>query len=204
MSKLALEELKNILNNDELHLALASIKQLDVAVDRSVLRVVVDILPDEVEMVARMTWEMVGPNCGLYSFPAVGDLVIVGFMEDDEDQVYVLKRLSSQSDKIPKQAINGHIVLKALAGKELHLASDEKILIGLGDPDSPPDEPLVLGTQLKDMLQELITAIKAITVYGNLGVPTTVPINSSDFTDIDDDYVDNDKILSDLAVTEKG
>lgn len=57
-------------------------------------------------------------------------------------------------------------------------------------------EHMVVGETLKAVLIALITAINAHTHLGNLGYPTGVPQNVADFTDIQTQNLDNDKILA--------
>ncbi len=57
-------------------------------------------------------------------------------------------------------------------------------------------EHVVVGETLKAVLISLITTINAHTHLGNLGYPTSVPQNAADFTQIQTDNLDNDKILA--------
>lgn len=57
-------------------------------------------------------------------------------------------------------------------------------------------EHMVVGETLKQVLISLITKINAHTHLGNLGYPTGVPQNVADFTQIQTENLDNDKILA--------
>lgn len=64
--------------------------------------------------------------------------------------------------------------------------------------------PLVLGTELKDLLQQLLQLLSTHTHVGNLGSPTSAPIEAAQFTQFKTDFVDNDTIFSETNFTEKG
>lgn len=67
-----------------------------------------------------------------------------------------------------------------------------EIFVGKGDDL----EHMVVGETLKTVLIALITQINLHTHLGNLGYPTGVPQNATDFTDIQTNNLDNDKILA--------
>ena len=142
-----LEELREILSDDRLHLAVGTVLSLELASDRAFLKVSVNVLPEETEMVCRMTWDAVGPNAGSFQFPSLNDMVMVGYLDGDEDEAFVLRRLTSKVDKIPIQAIDGHMVHRALGGKKLYLVSDTDIQLARGDADAT--EQLLLGNVFK-------------------------------------------------------
>lgn len=211
-----LESLKQIFKDNRDHLLTGMITKLSVAEDRSVLKCLVKLFPDGREIVARMTWEMVGNESGIFSFPSVNDMVLVGFAGGEADEAYVLKRLTSKEDKIPVNAVDGHLVIKSLNGKQVWITSDNKILMSVSD--DMPTENLVLGQQLKAFLIELLTLINQLstkisthTHAGNLGYPTSPPNEAPDFiqfaTEADnlkESPVEDEAILSDIAFTEKG
>jgi hypothetical protein len=196
-----LEELREILSDSKVHLAIGKITGLDLASDRSVLRVKVEIFPELREIVARMTWEQVGPESGIFGFPVVGDLVLVGFPEAEPDLAFVLKRLTSKEDKIPLQAVSGDTVVKALAGKKVHLHGT-KVFMYKGD--SEPTQPLILGTIFKTAYSSHLEKTSQHTHIGNFGYATTPPDNAADFLALKNDPVDNNAMLSDVSFTEKG
>jgi hypothetical protein len=225
-----LEDLKEILKDDSLHIFLGQIKRLHLADDRSYLKVEVSVWPEERSIIARMTWDSVGPESGFYAFPAVGDAVLCASAEGDVQQSFVIKRLSSKDDKIPNTATGGDTVLRALSGKKLWNTSDTRINLSKGD--SEPTENLVLGQRMKatysDHLSKLITYLEKVIDYmdkfekhkhiGNAGFYTLVPDNAGDVAtlrsdletlktetnSLKSDKVDNEFILSDLSYTEKG
>jgi len=224
-----IEDLRELLKDDKLHLLLGQIKRLHLSKDRSYLKVEVCIWPENRIIIAEMTWESVGPESGFYQFPAVGDAVLCGSIEGDVDQTYILKRLSSEEDKIPLNAVDGHTVLKSLAGKKIWNTSDTRINLSKGDAE--PIENIVLGQVFKatysehlgklvNVIEEVVKVIEKYNLHraiGNLGYPTGTPDNIGDMTTIKTDLetlktdintiksdkVDAELILSDLAFTEK-
>jgi hypothetical protein len=196
-----LELLKEILRDKRVHVAVGIIKRLEMAADRSVLRVLVNIYPEERPCICRMTWDAVGPSSGFIQMPVPDDLVLVAFGEGEEEQGYVIRKLSSKVDKIPTEADSGDLIAKSLAGKNTRVISDTKVL--LARPESVPTEPLVLGNVLKAALSEWLEAEAVHKHLGNLGYMTSVPDNADVFTSLKSSPVDDEEILSDLSFTEK-
>jgi hypothetical protein len=220
-----LEVLREIFKDQRQHIAVGKITQLGPAPDRSCLRVQVMILDPTAEVdreiVAVMSWDDAGPDCGVIRFPEVADLVLVAFVDGDPDQAYVLKRLTSQEEKIPLKALDGHTVIAALAGKNVYLSSDTKIFIG--KPGNEGTEPVVLGNVLVSCLTDLVTQVEAIisaietnpmvicSAPGQPGliapalktaldsVKTALDTNKSNFL-----TTSSSNILSQLAFTERG
>lgn len=64
--------------------------------------------------------------------------------------------------------------------------------------------PAVVGNELKAFLQEVIQWLSTHTHIGNLGAPTSGPIQAAQITSIGAQNVDNDQILSQLVFLEKG
>lgn len=202
MKGLDLELIRQIVADNRLHIMLALVSRVAVASDRSICRVEVLVLPEKRPLIATMTWDAVGAGAGFYMLPQVNDMVLVGQAEGDDDQAFVMRRLSSEDDKIPATAITGDMVAKALAGKKLWLTSDTRINISKGD--AAPNENLVLGQVLKSVLSDFMAKYIAHKHMGNLGFFTAPPDNAADVTAKKADPVDNSKILSDIAFTEKG
>ena len=229
MSKINVENLKSYLMDNKLHIFLGQIKRLHLAKDNSSLKVEVSVWPEERLIIANMTWDNVGPESGFYSFPSVGDAVLCASAEGDVDQSFVIKRLSSIEDKIPKNAITGDTVIKTLAGKKIWNTSDTRLNLSRGDDE--PTENIVLGQVFKatysDHLAKLIDYMDKMISYmqkfeahdhvGNMGAPTTPPVNKAEVASIrgevttlkeeintlKSDIVDGEEILSDLVFTEK-
>lgn len=213
---LDLEMLRDMFKDNREHIAIGLIKQLAPADDRSMLQVMVAIFPDGREIVARMTWEMTGPESGCIEFPAVNDLVMVAFAEGEAEQAFVIRRLTSKEDKLPLRAIDGHMVLKSKSGKQIWITSNNKILLSTGD--TLPTENLVLGQELKTLLSAILTQLSSLSLkisththIGNFGFPTQAPLESADFVTIKtaldnlkSSPVDDAGILSNVAFTEKG
>lgn len=196
------EAWKQVLGTDGVNIGIGQIKKLMMASDRSVLRVLVSVFPEQREIICRMTWDAVGPEAGFFTLPSVGDLVLIAVADREEELPFVISRLTSKEDKIPTNAADGHSVLKALAGKAVWITSDTKINLSAGD--SAPTENVVLGQVFKSFMTDLLDYIINHTHIGNQGYSTSPPENASDFTSIKSDPIENDNILSDLAFTEKG
>lgn len=195
-----LEELKEILGDGKLHIAVAKILQLEVAADRSVLRCMVLLLPDNIKMVAKMSWDAVGPDAGIFQFPALNDMVIIGFLDGHEQNCFVLRRLTSKIDKIPIQATSGHTVVKALPGKKSFINSNTEINL---TREAPGNERLVLGDTFKAAYSTHLGIDKIHTHIDSWGYATQVPIQASQYNALKTSPVDNALMLSDLSKTEK-
>lgn len=202
MSKpIGLEDLKHIFRDDRLHLAIGLVKQMHVADDRSVLKVKVLVLPDNLNMICRMSWDAVGPEAGIFQFPSVDDLVIVGYLDGSEQDAFVIARCTSSTDKIPLQALDGHLVLRSLAGKKAWVTSDTNVFLSRGD--TAPTERLVLGDTFKTAYSKDLDETAKHKHIGNLGYLTMVPDNAAEFTTLKASPVDDAEMLSDLSKTEK-
>lgn len=210
-----IDDLKKLLKDDSIHIGIGKIKKLYLSDDRSVLRVLVSMFPEERDIIATMTWESVGPNCGDFTFPVPDDMVLIGQVYGDDDQAYVLKRLTSRADKIPSAAVNGDKVQKTLDGKKFWNISDTRINLSRGENE--PAENLVLGQVFKKFADDLLKTLKdhaqnnaAHKHMGNLGFLTSAPDNANDHLSRKGEYdtlktspIGDNKILSDLSFTEK-
>lgn len=216
-----LETLREILMDKRVSIACAEILQLDLVSDRSVWRAKCKAFPEGHEIIARMTWEATGPSAGIFGPAQVGDFVLVAMADKEEDASFVIRRLTSKVDKIPAQAADFHTVIKALAGKKLYLGSDIATLIGkITDEGADPDEPLVLGTELKTLLSSVLAEISSIWAAllthmhptAAIGPPsppsppftTTVAASKATIDSLKASPVDDGKMNSDIAFTEKG
>lgn len=211
-----LETFRDMFKDRRTHLAVGKILKTELSPDRSVLRAAVSILTQERTVIARVTWDSVGPDAGVFNFPVKDDLVLVAFAEGDDEQAYVISRISSRVDKIPRQATGGHLVLRALQGLKSYLISTSTILLGRGG-GSDPAERLVLGDTFKNAYSAHLASNSATnaaaashTHTDSLGFPTSPPLNAAAFTTqksavdaIKASPVDNANMLSDLAKTEK-
>lgn len=211
-----LEALREIFSDKRQHIAIAEIVKLELASDRSCLRCEVSVFPEQRKLIAKMSWDSVGPNSGIFAFPVPGDMVIVAFAEGDENDLYVLRRLTSKTDKIPLQAVEGDTAIVALSGRNVWITSDKKIFISAGTDQ--PTEPLVLGNQLVELLAAVLEKIGELaeqtsshTHPGNLGYPTGAPYSQAALVALKDFFdgkkaspVEDKKILSEIAFTEKG
>jgi hypothetical protein len=210
-----IEALKQLLDSGKIWISSGKILQLDLLADRSFWRAKVLVLPHNYEVIARMTWGSVGPDSGIFGPAQVGDLVLLAF-DPELQEAFVISRLSSKEDTIPVQAGQGHTVVKSLPGKNTHIASDIKVLLGrLTSTD--PTEPVVLGNILKTLLSyildQLANQAQKISIHthvGNLGANTSPPDIATDFVTLQTNFntkksspVDDNAINSDVAFTEK-
>lgn len=206
MKKPQLELLREIFKDQRTHLAVAKITKVDFQSDRSELRVEVEVWPERAGAVARMTWEQVGPDAGVFGFPVVNDLVIVGIADGNWDQMFVLKRLSSLNDKIPMQASDGSTVIKSLDGKKVKLHSDTRINLGREDSDTDEEigENVVLGQVFKAHQSKYL---QDVADHRHISMPagylSLKPDNRQEYLDEKESPVDDEEILSDLSFTEK-
>ena len=196
-----LEELREIFADNRVHIAVGEIQKLELASDKSVLRVQCLLYPDLRQVVAQMSWEATGPSAGAFMFPNQGDWVLVAFAEGSPHDAFVIKRLTSKTDSIPDQAVTGDAVYRALAGKKAHLLSDTRINLGRGG--SEPTENVVLGQVFKEMMSEFLQIFAEHKHIGNLGYYTPPPDNFSDALALKSSPVDDEAILSDVSFTEK-
>lgn len=225
-----LEFFKEIFKDKRSHISIGKIKQMSLAADRSFLKCLVSIFPEQREVIARMTFSLAGPDSGIAELPAIDDMVLVAFADGDNDYAFIITRLTSVEDKIPLNSANGDFVIKAKAGKKAWLTSNTRINLSKGDTE--PTENMVLGQELKtllistyDKLKMLNTKLNSLalkdsthTHSGNLGYPTSPPNQASDFATLAADFtaigndfdalntspVKDQKILSNISFTEKG
>ncbi len=198
---LSLEDLKEALSEDRMEMRCALVLNLEVAQDRSVLRVDVSLLPERQTITAKMSWDMVGPDSGMFQFPSKNDLVLVAFCEDDENDAYIMKRLTSQEDKIPLKAVDGHLVIRSRNGTKTFINSDQTIhLTNLVEGT----ENLVLGQVFKTAYSEHLDIDSIHDHIGNFGYNTSIPNQTADYIAIKTSPVDDSAMLSDKAFTEKG
>jgi len=196
-----LEELREILRDDRLNLAIGNILALEMARDRSVLRARVNLFPELIEIVCKVSWDSVGPEAGVYQIPSVNDMVIVGFIDGHEDEAFILRRLSSIEDKIPLAATEGNLVLRALRGTSTFLNSDTEINLTRGDNSG--DERIVLGDTFKEAYSAHLEIDSRHGHIGNMGFNTLPPNEASEYIAIKTSPIDDDLFLSDLSRTEK-
>lgn len=208
-----LEEMRAALSDDSFKISLATIEQVHISKDRSFLRAECRTVPDNYPIIAEIASDAVGGSS--ITIPNKNDLVLVAFSDEDQKAV-VIKRLYSEEDKIPKQAVTGDTVLESLASKKLWLSSQNRI--NLSKNDQEPTENIVLGQVFKTFANSLLTTIATKydnsskhTHIGNLGIKTTPTDKAVQDTASKEEInalkaspIGDDAILSDLAYTEKG
>lgn len=209
------QEIKEILKDDSLHVCVGQVKTLHIASDRSFLKLTVMVFPEQRNIIATMTWDAVGPDSGDIVFPAIDDMVLIAQANGDDDQAYVIKRLTSKVDKIPQIALDGSKVQRTLPGKKFWNVSDTRINLSRGETE--PTENLVLGQIFKQFASELLATLKTHSQndadhkhIGNLGFFSFKPDLESEFLSRKEEYdtlktspIDDEAVLSDLSFTEK-
>jgi hypothetical protein len=217
---LDLETFRALFRDSRVWITVAQVEKLGLADDKSVLRLQVRPLPEGNSIIASMTWEAVGDGGGWYSFPTIGDLVLIAYSEGNLQAAYVIRRLTNTTDKIPDRAETMD-VLRAVPGRKLSVSSDTMVLIGSGGT-TEENEPIVLGLVLKEALGKIYDKISDILdkiINGPLGVDSiggtvvTNPALATNLTTIKTQweadktqYVDTatTDILSQIAFTERG
>ncbi len=131
---------------------------------------------------------------GLVSRAPKGTTSVVGRVGDHIGARLVMGHRDTNRPELNE----GETIIYNSFGQSIYLENGK---IHLGTKSS--NNPLVLGNDLKALLIELITAIKAHTHIDSIGGITQVPLNVGDFTSAQSGNVDNDKILSDKHFTEK-
>jgi hypothetical protein len=207
-----LEELKQLLNDRSLHIEYGVIQQLEASPTRKTLRALVALQPDGHQMVAKVCWDNIDDEAGVIMFPAIGDLVVVGFASGDEDDARILTSCSSIEERIPLDALDGSLVLKARKGKPTRVLSDTKVLIQKAkfgaNPNPDATEPLVLGNVLVNLEQDLINAFINAPQIGQCAVGPVFldPGLASTLTMLISKYLTTatTNILSQIGFTERG
>jgi len=199
-----LELLREIFKDARLHVGLGTIAQLGMATDGSALRVMVNLLPENRQVVAQMTFADVFS----VTIPEIDDLAVVAFVDGHPDDAWVLKLVNTNEEPIPVYARAGNTMIAPRVGKK----------VGIGRNTSTPTQPLVLGTVLQTLLSNVLDKLKELsdqianhTHIGNLGYATSVPLTAAEFLVLEADFlgykvspVDDALVLSDIAFTEKG
>lgn len=165
-----LETFKAMFKDEREFLTVGKIVETDMAKDRSVYRVKVELLEDGRFIVCRAGAIASAPDAGIYALVQVGDLVLIAMPDGDEDYGTVIKSFSSREDKIPEEADTGTVIAAQL-GKMLHLLSQERINIGKSGDTTL--EPLVLGLVMKAALTDLYGAFLDA---AQIGISPTGPV----------------------------
>lgn len=153
-----LETLRSILADNRQHVALGIVQKVEISQDKSLCRCLVQVLPDEIEVVASVIFTHANGGSGFFTLPTKNDFVLLNFASPDD--IYIVGYVTSTEDKISPLALEGHSVFSSSKGKEVYIGTDTKgHLAGL---DNVGDEPLVLGNVLATGLQTLLTKIEAI------------------------------------------
>lgn len=163
-----LETLREIMKDRRYWFGIGQVTAQEYASDGSNHLVKVLLFPDRHEMVATVGAPAVGPQAGIYGPITVGDMALVGMAEGSEDYAHVICRLSSNSDKIPQQARDGHTIAKSLAGKNAYLWGQAKAnvvgeaRINLAKADADVTEPLILGLVMQQAYEAALLRLETL------------------------------------------
>jgi hypothetical protein len=147
-----IEALRELFRDQRIHLVRARVDATELLLDASKYKVQCTVLPHENEVVAEVGFGASGAGAGDFDLPLAGDLVLLAFTDDGE--AFVISRLSSSDDPIPRRA-DGNKVSAARDGQKFYLFSDSGVFLGAGGL-TDPDEPLVLGNVLKSCLNDSV------------------------------------------------
>ena len=197
-----LELLREIFKDPRLHIGIGVVTQLGLATNGNILRVQVNLLPEQRAINCEMTFADVND----VTFPQLQDLVLVAHVDGDVDEAFVIKVVSTDEEGIPKFAQTGNSVKYARAGKKLYIGSTVKI--GIGRPNVEPTEPLVLGNVCVSGLTALCNAFLQATQIGQSGAgPVALdPTVRTALNNFVSQYLTtaSTNILSQIAFTERG
>ena len=163
----------------------------------------VELIPDETPHTARLGTLYAGNGFGIYAPVAVNDEVLVVAPSGHPDNgLVIVSRMHSASDPPPASSVSdpSDVLMHIEKDNDLRLVVSGSGTIRIGTPDAA--EPLVLGTQLKNMLSTVLSALSDHTHPTGVG-PTGVPVNAATFT-TEQGKVDNGDLNSDIAFTAKG
>ena len=218
MARPILQELQSMIRDNKVYFALATVKELLVGENRSVLKCVCRTITEgnDRDILARMTWENVGPDAGDFAFPVVGDLVMICFLEGEPDLAFIIRRLTSNEDTIPENALTGDRVIKSLAEKNIWITAQKELYLTKTDKKST--ENLVLGQEFKKFASDLLGEIKNLIglVEGHVhpgvlpGNGVTAPPTAGTFTAsktaieaLKTSPIDDEEVLSSYAFVSK-
>jgi hypothetical protein len=213
-----LEELRQLLKDKRLHFAMGLVEQLEISPTRSSLRVLVNMYPNvdgigpPHKLVCKVGFNIIDDEAGIFMLPQVNDLALVGLVDGDEEQAFVTDFCSSAEERIPLDAMDGSLVVKARKGKPLRLLSNIKVLIQKaifgGSPNADATEPLVLGNVMKSFSDAWMNAILEAPQIGQCAVGPVFldPDLAMSLAMIQNQYVDtaSTNFLSQFAFTERG
>jgi len=145
-----LETLREIFKDTRLHIGIGTIATLGLSNSGSKLRVKVNLLPENREIVAEMTFA----DLTTVTFPEINDLAIVAFVDGHPDEAFVIKLVNTSEEMIPLFAQAGHSVAYSRPGKKMYLGSNTKV--GAGRLNVEPTEPFVLGNVQVSALTDLV------------------------------------------------
>lgn len=197
--------------DDDVFLEIAEVLQVNKPDTRSNVSCEMRLINTDTEITAEYVPNAVGDNAGFHMLPQVGDWCIVCFASGDEDQAYIFSRMTSNQDKIPKEAMDDDIVMAALNGKKSWILGN-RVNLGKGG-ETEPGEPLVLGNtfieQLNTALSNINTAITNLNtafkahVHPDPSSGMTGPTSTTAETSAANNSIDGNMVLSNVAYTER-
>lgn len=132
---------------------------------------------------------------GISSRAPRGTISVVGRQGDHAGNRLVLGHRDANRPAVEQ----GEVKLYNEFGQVIYLQEDA---IKIGDDETT--NPAVMGNELKSLLLDLIEWITNHTHVGNLGAPTSPPVEAAQLATIKSQNVDNDAILSQLIFLLKG
>lgn len=197
-----LEFLRQVFADVRTHVGIGVVTQLGMARDFTAFRVQVNLLPENREVVAFMSFA----DPYEVTLPQVNDLVLVGFAEGDPNEAHVMARFPSEKQTIPTLARTGDSVKYSRPGHKMYLGSDTKI--ALARPGKEPVQPLVLGTVLVAGLTALVNAFLNAAQVGQSAVGPVFldPTVRSALTTFVSTYLTtaSTNVVSQISFTERG
>jgi hypothetical protein len=199
-----LEFLREIFKDTRLHFGIGTITKLGLSMDQSTLRVMVNLLPENREILAEMTFNNIYDG----EYPEINDLVLLGMADGDQDEAHVLKTLNTPQEPLPKFMQGGHTVKYSRPGQKLYLGSDTKV--GIGHAGNEQSSPLVLGDVLincvTDILNAFLTPSSGSIGQCALGPVVLDPAVTTALNNVMSKYVttSSTNIISQIVFTERG
>jgi hypothetical protein len=164
----------------------------------------IELIPDETPHTARLGTVYSGSGFGFYAPVAVDDEVLVVAPSGHPDNgLVIVARMHSASDPPPEQAEANpqDVLLHVKADNDLRLVVTGEGTVRIGSPDAA--EPLVLGTQLKNLLSTVLGALTTHTHSTGVG-PSGPPLPPELATfNTEKGKVDAGDLNSDVAFTTK-
>jgi hypothetical protein len=162
----------------------------------------VELIPDETPHTARLGTLYSGNGFGFYAPVEVDDEVLVVAPSGHPDNgLVIVARMHSASDPPPAQASSNpsDVLLHVEADNDLRIVVTGDGTVRIGSPSAA--EPLVLGTQLKNLLSTVLGSLATHTHPTGVG-PSGPPADAATYTQ-EKVKVDEGDLNSQVAFTTK-